>query len=304
MSNKPEYKHLANGQEIWDKGFQAFTIYVMVSWTVLSILQNYQWWPDSWVVLSVWVAGLLHHINTSIISIVYHRWATHNAIEVNPKVEAVSDNFVQLTTGVCLEEWKPAHEVHHRYADRDKDPHSPKNDWLIWMFLDPFIRYSKRIEQLKKERIINARLANTPVQKIFFPLLTANAYMWTFWTMNALIAILVSYGLLKWATWTVNGLGHNHPKRRREFGDSYAQNVWVKSWWIKSIWLNFLTAGEHTHGNHHFRPKSADISLGWKDGAFDIGYFYIKVLEKLWLVKVKSNFGPDGKPLVKDWEVV
>ena len=58
---------------------------------------------------------------------------------------------------------------------------------------------------------------------------------------------------------------------------------------IKSICLNFLTAGEYHHGNHHERPKSADLSLGGSTG-FDVGFFYIQMLEKFGLAKILWNF--------------
>ena len=273
----------------------------MVSLTIGGIMQNYVRWKtglDYWVILPISIAGLVHHMSTAAISIVYHRGATHGAVELDPRITTYADNLVQFIAWVNLDEWKPAHETHHRHADTLKDPHSPKNDGLFLMLLDPFIRYNQKIKALIQEWIIDPRLTNTPIQKLLFPVLTANAYIWTFGNMNGLIAILASYGLLKWAAWTVNWLGHNHETKRREYGKSFAQNIGENPKGIignlKSILLNFLTAGEHHHGNHHLRPTSADISLWWSTG-FDIWFFYIQVLEKLWLAKILWNFDREGK---------
>ncbi len=267
----------------------------MVSLSTWSLLKNYEWSPDSRVFFAIWVAALLHHVTTSAISIVYHRSETHGAIELNETFKTIADNLIQFGAWFNVDEWKPTHEMHHLHADEAKDPHSPKNGGLPLAIADPFMRYNRHVEAMKEEWTIDAKLTNTPIQKLLFLVLTANGYIWAFWDTNALIAIATSYFLLKWASTTVNGLGHNHPERRREFGKSHAQNVWVKVWKLKNIWLNFLTAGEHTHGNHHFRPKSADISLGWKDGAFDVGFFYIKILERLGLAKIRTTFDSEGR---------
>lgn len=296
-------------QNIWEpngstyqKWLDVANIAWMVSLTVYSVLKNYEWLPDYRVIWAVWLAALLHHVSTSIISVIYHRSATHGSVIIAPKISTAGDNLVQFVAWVNLAEWKPTHEYHHKHADKPHDPHSPHNDGLVMMAVDPFIRYNKRIQVMKKEWIINSALTNTPIQKLLFPVLTANAYIWSFGDMNALIGILASYGFLKWATWTVNWLWHNHPERRREYGKSFAQNVW----WsqdkpigkMKSIWLNFLTAWEHHHGNHHFRPKSADISLWWKSG-FDIWFWYIQLLEKYWYAKIVSNFDWEWRRIVE-----
>ena len=78
-----------------------------------------------------------------------------------------------------------------------------------------------------------------------------------------------------WAAGVINGLAHWVGYRNYEVKDT-SRNLWPWAVWI---------GGEELHNNHHGDGTSAKFSKKWYE--FDIGWFYIKVLEKLNLAKLR-----------------
>ncbi|HLA75191.1 MAG TPA: transposase, partial [Gammaproteobacteria bacterium] len=74
----------------------------------------------------------------------------------------------------------------------------------------------------------------------------------------------------------INGIGHYWGYRNYECPDAATNIV---PWGI-------LIGGEELHNNHHTFASSAKLSSKWWE--FDIGWFYIRVLEMLGLARVKK----------------
>jgi stearoyl-CoA desaturase (delta-9 desaturase) len=93
----------------------------------------------------------------------------------------------------------------------------------------------------------------------------------------------------------INGIGHYWGYRNYDCADA-ATNI---------IPFGILIGGEELHNNHHTFATSAKLSSKWYE--FDIGYFYIRVLETLKLAKVKK-LAPkpafDQAKLVADFETL
>jgi len=79
-----------------------------------------------------------------------------------------------------------------------------------------------------------------------------------------------------WAAGVINGLGHYWGYRNYEPRDASSN--------LSPIGL--LIGGEELHNNHHAFPSSAKLSNRWWE--FDIGWFYICILEMLCLAHVKK----------------
>ena len=79
-----------------------------------------------------------------------------------------------------------------------------------------------------------------------------------------------------WAAGVINGLSHWVGYRNTETNDT-ARNLWPLGVWI---------GGEELHNNHHANGSSPKFSQRWFE--FDIGWFYIRVLEILKLAKARS----------------
>ena len=80
-----------------------------------------------------------------------------------------------------------------------------------------------------------------------------------------------------WAAGVVNGIGHYWGYRNEQTRES-SRNIFP---------LGIIIGGEELHNNHHTSPGSAKLSRKWFE--IDIGWFYIKLLEKLQLAKLSSK---------------
>jgi stearoyl-CoA desaturase (delta-9 desaturase) len=79
-----------------------------------------------------------------------------------------------------------------------------------------------------------------------------------------------------WAAGVINGVGHFWGYRNSNTQDC-SRNISP---------IGFIIGGEELHNNHHERPASAKLSSKWWE--FDIGWFWIRVLEICGLARVKT----------------
>jgi stearoyl-CoA desaturase (delta-9 desaturase) len=93
-----------------------------------------------------------------------------------------------------------------------------------------------------------------------------------------------------WAAGVINGLGHFFGYRNFQTEDDSSN---MSPW---AVWIG----GEELHNNHHAYPTSAKFSLRWYE--FDLGWFYIKVLEAMGLATVRKQ-APKVKLDPSKWEV-
>ena len=80
-----------------------------------------------------------------------------------------------------------------------------------------------------------------------------------------------------WAGGVINGLGHCFGYRNFEPNDA-STNVFP--WGL-------LIGGEELHNNHHHNPANAKLSEKWFE--LDMGWFWIKLLSYVGLIKIKVN---------------
>jgi len=83
----------------------------------------------------------------------------------------------------------------------------------------------------------------------------------------------------------INGIGHYWGYRNYDCADA-STNI---------IPIGILIGGEELHNNHHTFGTSAKFSSKWYE--FDIGWFYIRMMETVGLAKVKK-VAPEPKLLV------
>jgi stearoyl-CoA desaturase (delta-9 desaturase) len=94
------------------------------------------------------------------------------------------------------------------------------------------------------------------------------AWGWLAWGWQMIWIPLFAAGV-------INGLGHWWGYRN---GTTRDQSRNISPWGI-------VVGGEELHNNHHLDPGSAKLSL--KPWEFDIGWMYIKLLEKAKLAKLR-----------------
>jgi stearoyl-CoA desaturase (Delta-9 desaturase) len=191
--------------------------------------------------------------------------------------------------------WVADHRRHHKYSDREGDPHSPwrfGNDWkaltkglcfahIGWMF------DSNRTSQ---EKFCPDWLADDDICKVSrsFTSLTAVSLLapaligglWSWSWVGAVTAFfwasLVRVAFLHHVTWSINSICHTFGKEEFDVRDK-SRNV---------NWLAILSFGESWHNLHHADPTCA--RHGVLKGQIDIAARLIWVAEKLgWVYDVR-----------------
>lgn len=222
-------------------------------------------------------------ITIACVTLYLHRSQAHRAVQFHPAVAHFMRFWLWLTTGMVTKEWVAIHRKHHQASDTEKDPHSPKV-YGIWrvLFGGAFL-YAKAS---RNKMLIQELGHGTPNDWIEENLYTQHSRLGI---LLMLIIDLVLFGpwgfviwgiqmiwIPFWAAGVVNGLCHWWGYRNTDTADT-SRNLWPWAIWI---------GGEELHNNHHADGASAKFKQRWWE--FDIGWFYISILEKLHLAKVRS----------------
>ncbi|MBV6271773.1 fatty acid desaturase [Alcaligenaceae bacterium CGII-47] len=237
--------------------------------------------------LSVWeligVTLVLTHITIAAVTIFLHRSQAHRGLELHPVVMHFFRFWLWFTTGMVTKEWVAIHRKHHARCERDGDPHSP----VVFGLSKVFFRGSElyRLEAANVQTL--QRYGHgTPDDWIERHLYTP----YSLWGLLILLVLdVVLFGVLGltvwavqmawipfWAAGVINGLGHAWGYRNYDCPDASTN---VSPWGI-------LVGGEELHNNHHAYGTSAKFSTKWYE--FDLGWFYIRILQALGLARVKK----------------
>ena len=209
------------------------------------------------------------------VSMCYHRLLTHRSYSLPKWFERILATFGALSgTGGPIQ-WVMTHRDHHRFADRDGDPHPPINIPKTVFGFYPRVSY-----------YINKRLASDPYYVFWHRYYFALLGMWAlliflyfgfqgfyfFYAVPVAGSILVSNSQNYW--------GHV-PSKILPFLSYRSYNTGDKSQnnWIMSI----IGFGEGYHNNHHRYPGSARFGL--EKIEIDLSYWQIKFLEFIKLAK-------------------
>jgi stearoyl-CoA desaturase (Delta-9 desaturase) len=149
--------------------------------------------------------------------------------------------------------WAGHHRRHHRYADTERDVHSP--DAGLWWSHAGWI-LSRRYKATDFEAV--ADLARFPELRLvdrlqaLAPWLVALAcFLVGGWA--AVVAFCISTIVLWHATFSVNSVAHRLGRRRYATPDT-SRNCWP---------VALLTLGEGWHNNHHHYPPAARQGHRW-----------------------------------------
>ena len=223
------------------------------------------------------------HITIASVTIYLHRHQAHRALELHAIPSHFFRFWLWLTTGQVTKEWAAIHRKHHAKCDTEEDPHSPVTRGIkkvFWQGAELYRAESKNQETMDKYG------HGTPSDWIERNLYTK--YSWQ-GVASLLVLNVVLFGAIGVTVWAVqmlwipvtaagiiNGIGHYWGYRNYDCADA-ATNI---------IPFGILIGGEELHNNHHTFATSAKLSSKWYE--LDIGWLYIRALEKLGMAKVKK----------------
>jgi stearoyl-CoA desaturase (delta-9 desaturase) len=229
------------------------------------------------------------------ISIGFHRYFTHKSFKPNRPVKVALAIAGSLAIEGPVIRWVADHRKHHKFSDRDGDPHSP---WrygnsvgaLTRGFLYAHVGWLFDPEQTPQRQYAPDLLKDEDIRKVSraFPLLVVVSILapavigglWSWSITGALTAFfwasLVRIALLHHVTWSINSICHTIGARPFKSRDK-SGNVW---------WLAILSQGESWHNLHHSDPTCA--RHGVLKGQIDTSARIIRWLEKAgWVTEVR-----------------
>jgi stearoyl-CoA desaturase (delta-9 desaturase) len=241
------------------------TIFWFVQATALTVL----FVPFTWAMLALWAVA---HFSRAIgLTLAFHRYFAHRSFKMGRGAQF----FWALLGTAAMQKgplwWAGHHITHHKYADRDGDPHSPHVSGFYYAHIGWFandVKYNK-IEP------------TNPVVRDFskFPELRfLDNHYWV--PPVALAALMYAIGGMQWLAWgfclptvtlshatfAINTINHLFGSRRFHTMDE-SRNNW---------WTAIFAAGEGWHNNHHRYQRAARNGFYWWE--FDPTYYVIRMM--------------------------
>ena len=234
--------------------------------------------------LTIIATLVMVQITIACVTLYLHRSQAHRGVTFHPAVAHVMRFWLWLTTGMVTAEWVAIHRKHHQKSDLPGDPHSPQiyGIWTV-LFKGAFL-----YKQAAKDRAMVKQLSTgTPDDWVERNLYRPHSALGL---VLMLVIDLCLFGLWGWLVWgiqmiwiplfaagVINGLAHYWGYRNYNVNDT-SRNLIPWAFWV---------GGEELHNNHHGDGASAKFSKKWWE--FDIGWFYIRVLETLGLARVSRR---------------
>ena len=222
------------------------------------------------------------HITIACVTLYLHRSQAHRAVKFHPAIEHFMRFWLWFTTGMVTKQWVAVHRKHHRFCELEGDPHSPVQ-FGIWRVLSKgALLYN---DASKDKAMVETYGRGTPNDWIERHVYTPHSRLGiglclvfnviVFGSIGAIIWAVQMLWIPFWAAGVINGIGHWWGYRN---GNTQDQSRNISP-------IGFIIGGEELHNNHHLDPASAKLSRRWYE--FDIGWFYIKLLQSLKLAKLK-----------------
>lgn len=208
------------------------------------------------------------------VSVILHRELTHNSINSNTNFRNIVLTIFTATTGISPCSWVVVHKVHHKYSDKEFDPHPPTFKGLINNIIGS-------IQVPKKEGIVFSKRLLTDGYIAFL-----HKHNQTIFFGFLLVLTMISYQLL--AIWALVFLGYKiqgvlNAFLAHRFG---YRNYQLNNDSTNDIITTIISFGEGLHNNHHAYPTKSNFAH--KKWEIDLGYILISVLKQLRLAKESS----------------
>jgi stearoyl-CoA desaturase (Delta-9 desaturase) len=228
--------------------------------------------PFRWAYLGLWAAS--HFLRAVGLTLCFHRHMAHRAFKMNRVAR-----FVWALVGTSAMQkgplwWAGHHVNHHKYADRDGDPHSPMVSGVYYAHVGWFLDDTKYdsvestnpvIRDFSKapELALLDRFFYVPPLLLALGLVLAGGLPWLAW------GFCLPTMTLAHATFCINSVNHMFGSRRFETVDESRNNALTA----------FFAVGEGWHNNHHRYQRAARNGFYWWE--FDPTWYIIRGMAAL-----------------------
>ncbi|MQA87411.1 MAG: acyl-CoA desaturase [Streptosporangiales bacterium] len=240
-------------------------VYVAVPFLAVLAAVPFAWgWGLNWLDIAI---GAVMYVVTGLgVTVGYHRYLTHGSFKAKRPLRLGLAVAGSLAIEGDVIFWVAEHRRHHKYADREGDPHSPWRFGEDWKALTKGLYYAHIGWLFTPERTSRHRFAPDLVADRGIRRISQTFVLWSAVSLllpplvgglvslswqGALTAFfwasLVRVGLLHHVTWSINSICHTFGEEHFEVRDK-SRNVW---------WLAVLSFGESWHNLHHADPTCA-----------------------------------------------
>ena len=244
-------------------------IQIIIFWTVQASAASVFLVPFSWSLVLLWAVS--HFLRAIGLTLTFHRYLAHRAFQMNRGVR-----FVWAFIGTCAMQkgpiwWAGHHVNHHKFADREGDPHSPMVSGVYYAHIGWFLNDTKH-DQLEPNNPVLRDFSKywelAMLERFHFvpPIMLAVAmYLiggapWLVW------GFCLPTMTLAHATFAINTVNHMFGSRRFDTIDESRNNA------VTAI----FAAGEGWHNNHHRFQRAARNGFYWWE--FDPTWYVIRAM--------------------------
>ncbi|MEK2647106.1 acyl-CoA desaturase [Bdellovibrio sp. BCCA] len=217
----------------------------------------------------------------------YHRYFSHRSFKTSRPFQFVMAFWGTTSGHKGPLSWATSHRIHHKYAEKPGDPHSPKvlgfgRAYIGWLLqedaLPTDMTLMKDFSSYPEIIWINKYHFLGPLTFLGFTAAVGYFIENNFPSLQTTQMQIIVWGFLvstlanAHIAMVINTFCHLFGTRRYETRDE-SYNIW---------WLMPFSIGENWHNNHHAYPKLAASGLKWWE--LDPIYWGIQLLAKLGLV--------------------
>jgi stearoyl-CoA desaturase (Delta-9 desaturase) len=225
--------------------------------------------PFAWPLVALWAGS--HFLRAIGLTLAFHRYFAHRAFQMNRGVR-----FVWAFIGTAAMQkgplwWAGHHVNHHRFADREGDPHSPLVSGVYYAHIGWFLNDAKH-DRLESSNPVMRDFGRAPeivwLDRYFFiPPLALALGMFLLGGMPWLIwGFCLPTMSLAHATFAINTVNHMFGSRRFDTIDESRNNAITA----------FFAVGEGWHNNHHRFQRAARNGFYWWE--FDPTWYVIRLM--------------------------
>ena len=230
--------------------------------------------PFSWSLVALWAAS--HFLRAIGLTLAFHRYFAHRAFELSRPAR-----FFWAFLGTAAMQkgplwWAGHHIAHHRFADRDGDPHSPSVSGFYYAHVGWFLHDARHATLPPTNPVVRDfgrvpevawldRWYVVPPALLALTLYLAGGLPWLAW------GFCLATTTLAHATFAINTVNHLWGSRRFATPDESRNNALTA----------FFAVGEGWHNNHHRYQRAARNGFYWWE--FDPTYYVVVAMSWLGL---------------------
>lgn len=222
------------------------------------------------------------HLGVTLASLYMHRYMIHRQYDVSPRLESVMKVMYWLLYDTVPKAFIVQHRKHHEFSDSFNDPHTPRfGFWsLLRNCLVPSFFRSYKIDlspEDYKRCGVSLSTDSSFIDRhprlgpLLFLVFTVLLFGWIGFPIWIAHLFLVNFFTIT----VITVFGHVCGYKNFELND-YTRNI---------VPIGIFSVGEEMHNNHHNDSRQCNFAVNKYE--FDLGYQYLRILNKFNLIQFK-----------------